>query len=298
MMDMAFEPDIRGQLLHNEPMGRHCSWRAGGNAKLYYEPADKQDLAQFVKTLVTEEPINWLGLGSNLLVRDGGLPGVVIAVLGRLNRLQLQDDGLVYAESGVTCARLSRFCQQHHLADADFLAGIPGTVGGALAMNAGAFSFETWDFVHSVEMMNRQGDTLQKNPKEFKVSYRHVLKAENEWFIAGMFHFQVKQGNAPSRIKVLLEKRNSTQPIGLPSCGSVFKNPQNDHAARLIEACGLKGYCLGGACVSEKHANFIINANKATASEIEDLIYLVRDRVKQKFNIELKTEVRIIGDRP
>lgn len=297
-MNMAIQTGIRGKLLHDEPMARHCSWRTGGKAELYYEPVNKQDLALFIKTLGKEQPISWLGLGSNLLVRDGGLPGVVIAVLGRLNRLKLLDNGQVYAECGVTCARLARFCQQHHLADADFLAGIPGTVGGALAMNAGAFSYETWDFVDSVEMMNRQGEILRKSSNEFKVSYRHVSKPENEWFIAGIFDFWTKQGKAPSRIKALLGKRNSTQPIGLPSCGSVFKNPQGDHAARLIEACGLKGHCLGGACVSEKHANFIINANQATASEIEELIHLIQHQVKQKFEITLQSEVRIIGNRP
>ncbi len=290
--------DQRGNLLHHESMARHCSWRSGGKADVYYEPADKEDLALFLNSLINDESITWLGLGSNLLVRDGGLRGVVISVLNRLNDISLLDNGLVYAECGVTCAKLARFCQQHGLAEADFLAGIPGTVGGALAMNAGAFSFETWDTVDSVEMLNRQGEFIKRNRDEFVVAYRSVQKVEDEWFSAGYFRFPRQARERSSTIKSLLEKRNATQPIGLPSCGSVFKNPPGDHAARLIEACDLKGFCIGGACVSEKHANFIINANQASASDIEDLILHVQQQVKQVHGIELKTEVRIIGERP
>ncbi len=287
----------RGTLRYNESMAGHCSWRTGGKADIYYEPADKEDLALFLKDLNEQESITWVGLGSNLLVRDGGLRGVVISVLNRLNRIELLEDGLIYAECGVTCAKMARFSQKHHLAEADFLAGIPGTIGGALAMNAGAFSFETWDYVDSVEVMNRQGEILRRESQAFKVGYRSVQKQSGEWFSAGYFRFPTKKDDKPSNIKPLLEKRNATQPIGLPSCGSVFKNPKGDHAARLIEASGLKGYCIGGACVSEKHANFIINDNQATASEIEDLIYYVQEQVKQQFKVELTTEVRIIGER-
>lgn len=301
-MNLAVNAQFHGQLLHNEPMSRHCSWRTGGKAELYFEPVDKQDLVAFLATLTNEVAVTWIGLGSNLLVRDGGLRGVVIAVLSHLKQLKLLDNGLVYAECGVTCARLARFCQQHNLADADFLAGIPGTVGGALAMNAGAFGHETWQFVDCVEMMNRHGELIKRKHNQFEVSYRSVVQNEtdntgNEWFAAGYFRFPEKTDQQPSNIKELLEKRNVTQPVGLPSCGSVFKNPRGDHSARLIEECGLKGLCIGGACVSDKHANFIINANQATAADIEDLIIEIQHRVKLKFNIELQTEVRIMGDR-
>jgi UDP-N-acetylmuramate dehydrogenase len=288
---------IRGRLLHNESMARHCSWRAGGAADIYYEPADKDDLALFMQTIDDNQPITWVGLGSNLLVRDGGLRGVAIVVLQKLNRMHLLSDGSVYAEAGVTCARFARFCQQHDLSGADFLAGIPGTIGGALAMNAGAFGFETWQFVESVEMMNRQGDLIERNKHEFEVSYRSVKRAADEWFSAAQFRLPVRDVEQQSRIRELLEKRNATQPIGLPSCGSVFKNPEGDHAARLIEACGLKGTCIGEACVSEKHANFIINTGHARANDIEDLIETVRARVKQDFAVELQHEVRIVGER-
>ena len=294
---MALQSNIRGQLLSNEAMGKHCSWRTGGNADLYYIPADKQDLALFLSQASDTVPLTWLGLGSNLLVRDGGIRGIVIAVLNRLNEIKLLDSGQLYVESGVTCAKLARFCKNNGLQGAGFLAGIPGTVGGALAMNAGAFGSETWQFVESLEMMDRYGEVTQRPVSDFKVSYRSVKLPDNEWFSAGQFLFPKKNSQRVSRIKPLLEKRNASQPIGLPSCGSVFKNPQGDHAARLIEDCGLKGVCVGGACVSEKHANFIINTGSASASDIEQLIEKIRLDVKQRFNVELQTEVRIIGER-
>lgn len=301
MMKMALLPTIRGKLTSNEPMGKHCSWRTGGKAEIYFEPVDKQDLVLFLTETDQDVALTWIGLGSNLLVRDGGVKGVVISTLNKLNELNIQsmtDDGAyVYAESGVSCAKLARFCQQHKLDGADFLAGIPGTVGGALAMNAGAFGFETWQFVESAEMINRQGEFTSRQAEEFKVAYRSVGIAENEWFSAAVFNFAKKLGAKESNIKSLLAKRNASQPIGQASCGSVFKNPKGDYAARLIEASQLKGFCIGGACVSEKHANFIINKDKASAADIENLIEKIKADVKQKFNIELNTEVRIIGDK-
>lgn len=295
-MNMAVTPDFKGRLLHNEPMSRHCSWRAGGSADVYYEPLDLADLQVFMQSLSPGTPVTWLGLGSNLLVRDGGLRGVVISVLNRLKGLEQMDDGRVYAECGVTNASLARFSQKQGLADADFLAGIPGTVGGALAMNAGAFGFETWQFVESVNMLNRKGELIKRKRDEFNVSYRTVNKQDDEWFVAASFSFPEMADQQGSNIKALLEKRNASQPIGKPSCGSVFKNPEGDYSARLIEACGLKGYCIGGACVSEKHANFIINSGGASANDIESLIHEIQRQVEQKFSIHLQPEVRIIGD--
>lgn len=297
MMALVTENQMRGRLLENEPMARHCSWRAGGHADLYYEPADKADLAVFLRGINADQAITWVGLGSNLLVRDGGLRGVTIVVMQKLKELRQLEDGSVYAEAGVTCARFARYCQKLGLSGADFLAGIPGTIGGALAMNAGAFGFETWQFVDSVEMMNRQGQLITRSCDEFDVAYRSVSRKPDEWFSAGVFRFADADTKQQSRIKELLEKRNNSQPIGLPSCGSVFKNPEGDHAARLIEACGLKGTCIGKACVSEKHANFIINTGDARANDIEDLIELVRKQVAETFSVDLHHEVRIVGER-
>ncbi len=295
-MNVALASGIRGKILYHEAMSKHCSWRTGGSADVYFEPADKQDLAQFLAQTDAWQPITWIGLGSNLLVRDGGIRGIVIGVLNRLNHIELNEKKQLYAECGVSCARLARFCQQHAMPAASFLGGIPGTVGGALAMNAGAFGSETWHYVKTAEMMNRQGEILNRDAMEFNIDYRSVSLEENEWFSAAWFDFG-NDDKIAANIKSLLEKRNATQPIGQPSCGSVFKNPPDDHAARLIEQCGLKGFCIGGACVSDKHANFIINKNQATATDIEILIETIQQKVKQQFCIELETEVRIIGER-
>jgi UDP-N-acetylmuramate dehydrogenase len=297
MMAQPTSPELRGRMLRNEPMARHCSWRAGGMADLYYEPADKQDLASFIQTIAADQPITWVGLGSNLLVRDGGIRGVTISVLQKLARLDMLPDRRVFAEAGVTCARFARFCQKHGLSGADFLAGIPGTIGGALAMNAGAFGYETWQFVQVAETMNRAGVFRLRKAKEFDIGYRSVSGLDGEWFSAGIFAFPDQDDEAQSRIRELLERRNQTQPIGQPSCGSVFKNPADDHAARLIESCGLKGQCIGGACVSEKHANFIINTGGAHGNDIEDLINHVQATVAEQTGVELHHEVRIVGER-
>ncbi len=296
-MNVALASEIRGRILYDEAMSKHCSWRAGGSADVYFEPADKQDLAQFLAQTDVHQGITWIGLGSNLLVRDGGIRGIVIGLLNKLNHIELDEANRVYAECGVSCARLARFCQQRGMPAASFLGGIPGTVGGALAMNAGAFGSETWQYVKTVEMMNRQGEIYRRDAAEFSVDYRSVSLNENEWFSAAWFDFSSDDDKATANIKSLLEKRNAAQPIGQPSCGSVFKNPPGDHAARLIEQCGLKGFCIGGACVSDKHANFIINQNRASANDIETLIETIQKKVKQRFSIELKTEVRIIGER-
>lgn len=289
-------PEPRGVLRHDEPMSRHTTWRVGGPARVWYQPADLEDLAAFLSGLPEGEEIVWVGLGSNLLVRDGGIPGVVIAPFSGLNRMELREGGRVRVEAGVSCARLARFCGRNDLAGGEFLAGIPGTLGGALAMNAGAFGGETWERVQAVETIDRHGCIRQREAGEFAVGYRTVQGAAGEWFVAA--HMQFDQGEAAAAqadVRQLLARRNETQPTRQPSCGSVFRNPPGDHAARLIEACGLKGYCIGAACVSDKHANFIINAGNATAAEIERLIGHVQRRVAEQSGVELQTEVRIIG---
>jgi len=285
-----------GQLLRNELMSKHTSWRVGGKADNYYIPAGLNDLQNYLKSIPNGVDISWVGLGSNLLVRDGGIRGHVIGTVNALKEITLCDNGLVYAQVGVTCAKLAKFCIKNNLTGADFMAGIPGTVGGALAMNAGAFGSETWPFVTQVEMINRQGELKNRLPEEFKINYRWVSQFDNEWFAAAKFQFNTQTKNQNSNIKQLLRQRNASQPIGLPSCGSVFKNPQGHHAAQLIEAAGLKGYYHGQACVSNKHANFIISNEQTSAKDIENLVAFIQDMVKQKFNVTLETEMRILGD--
>lgn len=287
---------MKGTLLKNEPLAKYTSWRVGGPAKQMYLPGDKQDLIEFLAALPEQEPIFWLGLGSNLLVRDGGIAGTVINTRGRLKEMHLVDTNKIYVEAGVPCAHVARFSTELGLTGAEFLAGIPGTMGGALKMNAGAFGGETWNIVGSVEMVDSNGEVTQRGTEEFEVAYRSVKGLENEWFLA--VELLLKKGladNGQQQIKTLLQKRAATQPTNKPTCGSVFKNPQGDYAARLIEATGLKGYVIGGACVSEKHANFIENNGNATAKDIEQLIEYVQQQVNQHHGISLETEVCKVG---
>lgn len=289
-------PQLRGEMRYDEPMSRHVSWRAGGRAKCYFVPADIEDLSTLLSSLPGDEAILWLGLGSNTLVRDAGFDGTVIALQGVMNELEQLDDDRVYAGAGATAAKLARFCAKHNLVGAEFFAGIPGLVGGALAMNAGAFGGETWRYVVSVETIDRNGNRHQRHADEFRVGYRSVSGPVDEWFTAAIFQFEQGDGRAAGEaIRQLLARRAQTQPTGAASCGSVFTNPENDHAARLIESCGLKGCRIGGAVVSQKHANFIINDNNASAEDIESLIKYVQHTVLRQQGVELQTEVRIVG---
>jgi UDP-N-acetylmuramate dehydrogenase len=288
---------VKAQLLEHEKLAKYTSWRVGGPADRLYIPQDRQDLIEFIQALPESEPVFWMGLGSNLLIRDGGIRGTVINTKGRLKEMRLTDTGLVYVEAGVPCAHVARFCGEHGLIGAEFLAGIPGTMGGALKMNAGAFGGETWAIVNSVEMLARSGQLMQRGPRDFNISYRSVIGFENEWFLSCQLALQPGDtAESQRKIKGLLEKRGATQPTNQPSCGSVFKNPEGDYAARLIEQTGLKGYAIGGACVSEKHANFIVNTGEATAADIEALIYYVQDKVEQQCRVVLQTEVCMVGD--
>lgn len=292
MSGQAYE----GKLHYDEPMARHTSWRTGGKADRYYIPADINDLSTFLKTLPADEPLLWVGLGSNTLIRDGGFRGTVIATQGVMNQLKCEGECVV-AGAGVTSSKLARFCAKQSLVGAEFFAGIPGLVGGALAMNAGAFGGETWDHVVAVETIDRQGAIHVRNKDEYSIGYRSVKGPENEWYISATMMF--KKGDAEKAtadIKKLLARRAETQPTGLASCGSVFRNPENDHAARLIESCDLKGARIGGAVVSQKHANFIINDKSATAADIEALIKHVQEVVNIKCGIELIKEVCIVGE--
>jgi UDP-N-acetylmuramate dehydrogenase len=288
---------MKGRLLRDEPLAKYTSWRVGGPADCLYIPENKTDLCEFIKSLPKKEPVMWIGLGSNLLVRDGGIRGTVINTKGRLKEMRLLDTGLVYVEAGVPCPLVARFCSEQGLVGAEFLAGIPGTMGGALKMNAGAFSGETWAIVKTVETVNSLGQVNQKGPEDFKVSYRSVKGLEDEWFLAATLSLEPGDSVASQlKIKELLDRRAKTQPTNQPSCGSVFKNPEGDFAARLIEQSGLKGYAIGGACVSEKHANFIVNTGQATAAEIEALIGHVQAEVKRLQNVSLQTEVCMVGE--
>ncbi len=283
-----------GEMMHAEPMSRHTSWRVGGNADRCYRPSGLEDLSEFLRSLPKEEPVEVVGLGSNLLVRDGGIRGTVILMHKVLDGLR-EEDGLIHAQAGVACAKVARFSAQRGWRGAEFLAGIPGTVGGALAMNAGCYGGETWNVVEKVEAMGRDGLVKVRYPEEYRIGYRSVVKPAQEWFVSAWFRLVPGKGGM-DEIKSMLKKRIASQPLSFPNAGSVFRNPQGNYAARLIESCGLKGKKMGGAMVSEKHANFIVNTGTARASDIESLIELVQEKVLKETGIHLEREVRIIGE--
>lgn len=287
---------LRGELKHDEPMARHGGWRVGGPAVRFYKPADRDDLVTFLAGVEPGEPLYWVGLGSNLLVRDGGIEGTVICLQGTLDRVETLDDGRVLAEAGATSATVARHCARAGLLGVEFLAGIPGTLGGALAMNAGAHGDEIWQRVVEVETADREGRLHRRSRSDYRVAYRRVEGPGDEWFLAATLALDPgdrEEGQA--RIRALLERRSATQPTRQPSCGSVFKNPPGDFAGRLVEASGLKGYAIGGASVSNKHANFIVTSSGATAADVEGLIEHVRETVARQHGVHLETEVRIVG---
>ncbi len=306
---------IKGSLKLNEPLARYTTWRIGGEAECFFKPENEQDLQGALKLIPEGTLIHWIGLGSNLLVRDGGVKGVIIYTNGVLNEIDIKcSDGaagvdknecIITAQAGVACAIFARKAANNSINGAEFLSGIPGTMGGALAMNAGAFGGETWRHVVSVKMINQKGDFIIRSPNEFNVQYRHVEPASshnkndpNEWFLSGTFSFEKDElglKQSKQEIKRLLTKRAETQPTKQANAGSVFKNPENDYAARLIEQCGLKGLSINGAQISLKHANFIINNGNAQAKDIEALIETIKATVFEQCKIVLETEVKIIG---
>ena len=292
---MAFV-GVRGTIRCDEPMSNHTSWKVGGPARYFFEPADRKDLSAFLKGLDPEVPVLWLGLGSNLLVRDGGFDGAVIAAHRGLREIRDLGEGRFAVDAGVSCARFSRFAAKHGWSGGEFLAGVPGTMGGALAMNAGAFGSETWNLIEQVELVNRAGSFQKRPAGSFAVSYRQVDIPPEHWFIAGVFRLSQGRGDEGANVRSLLEKRSETQPVRQSSAGSVFRNPPNDYAARLIEISGLKGLRIGGAQVSMQHANFIVNDRQACAKDIETLIEKVQTTVADHTGIRLEPEVRFVGE--
>lgn len=292
------ETDIRGKILTDVRLDKYTSWRVGGPADQIFFPADRDDLIRFLQLLPDNEPVFWVGMGSNLLVRDGGIRGTVINTRGRLKKMTVVDQNVVVIEAGVKCPMVARFCSDQGFTGAEFLAGIPGSMGGALKMNAGAFGGETWEIVENVEMVDAAGNITTRHREDFEIGYRSVQGRGEEWFLQARLRLQKGDSvSSQEQIKALLAKRAKNQPTNQATCGSVFKNPEHDFAARLIEASDLKGFCIGGACVSEKHANFIVNTGQATAADIEALIEHIRNEVSRLHGVTLKTEVCVVGEK-
>jgi len=293
---------LNSKVRFNEILAPLTSWHVGGPADQYFRPDTIEELKVFLASLPPNEPLTWLGLGSNVLIHDNGIRGTVIHLLQAgqpsfdTTKNNQDEEKIVRVTAGIPCAKLAKFCAKHGLAEGAFFAGIPGTIGGALAMNAGAFGGETWKYVEKVEVIDHQGNLSFRTPKDYCLSYRTAIGPENEWFVAGLFRFKVGSTEKVSKeIKDLLHKRNESQPIGKFSCGSVFKNPPNDFAGRLIEASGLKGFQIGDAQISEKHGNFIINHGHATAKDMLALIHYIQEKIWTDHQVRLETEVRMLG---
>jgi UDP-N-acetylmuramate dehydrogenase len=279
-------------------MKKYNSWRVGGLAENYVEVSSEEALQKIFSINKVKKPITVIGVGSNLLIRDGGIKGTVINLSRGLKSIFI-DQHLIFAECGISCSSLARFSAKNNKKNCAFLAGIPGSVGGALAMNAGCYGGEIWQFVSKVKIMNHGGDIHIKDKQSFEIGYRSVKKKEDEIFIGAWFDFPSKENddeNEEQKIDDLLKLRRSSQPLNWPTAGSTFRNPEKNFAAKLIEEVGLKGFQIGDARISNKHANFIENIGDATAKDIEQLIYLAQEKVEELKKIRLQLEVKIIGE--
>ena len=287
---------LRGRLRENVSLKDYNTWKVGGKAEYFYEPIDLEDLKLFLE-LLENTPIILLGNGSNVLIRDGGIEGCVICLKKTLNNYSFKDEEYIF-EAGLSCMKMAQITARENYAGLEFLCGIPGSLGGALAMNAGCYGGNIWDYVSTVSLINNHGEITRKNKNDFIIGYRNTNLKENNFFISAVFKLKKnKNKNSLEKIKVLLQDRRLKQPTGMLSCGSVFKNPHNLHAAKLIEAIGLKGYKIGGAYISKKHANFIISDKLTKSSDIEKLINFTKKQVLEKKEVVLETEVKFIGNK-
>ena len=297
MTRFAIGRDFVDRVQRDEPMSRHTSWHVGGPADAWFSPRDVADLSEFLRTLPAEVPVTWVGLGSNLLVRDGGIRGVVISVHGILNSLERVGETQVRAEAGVPCARLGRQCAKWQLGPADFFAGIPGTVGGAAVMNAGCYGSETVQVLTAVNVMDRSGDLRCIENAELHYTYRHsALQDANLIVLSAEFEGTPGDPEAiKARMAEITERREQTQPIREKTGGSTFKNPDGNSSWKLVDGAGWRGKPYGGAMFSPLHANFLINTGEATAADLEGLGEEVRRRVFEMSGVTLQWEIKRVG---
>ena len=287
---------FEGDCSYDESMAKHTSWRVGGRADLFYSPKSRKDLVYFLSSIDPNLPIDWIGRGTNILVRDAGIRGVVISTKSFLKEIEKTSEYLYKVEAGVACVELALFCQKNGIGPAAFFSGIPGSIGGALTMNAGSFGMETWDLVKEVEVINEKGDISFLEKESFDIAYRTVTFPFRLWFLSCSMSLSSDEQTTKDNLIELRNQRIRTQPLSENTCGSVFKNPPGNYAGALIEGSGLKGFKIGSASISEQHANFIVNEGGATARDIENLIKHTRQAVREKFDIDLQPEVRIIGE--
>ena len=285
-----------GTLLEREPMSKHTTFRIGGPADIFVQPADVDELWNVIH-LAREEKVPFfiVGNGSNLLVSDEGFRGMILHT-GGLRNISVEGE-VIYAQAGALLSSVARQALEHGLTGMEFAAGIPGTLGGAVCMNAGAYGGEMKDILMDVEVLTRDGERLVLSVEELKLSYRHSVIFEKDYAVVAA-HIRLSRGyktQIRNRMNELAEARKAKQPLEYPSAGSTFKRPEGYFAGKLIQDTGLKGYTVGGAQVSEKHSGFVINRGNATAEEVRFLIRQVQKKVKQQFDVEMEPEVRMLG---
>jgi UDP-N-acetylmuramate dehydrogenase len=289
-------PAVRGRLEANAPLADLTWFRAGGPAEVLFTPMDETDLADFLRATPKDIPIYVIGVGSNLLVRDGGVPGVVIRLGRGFSDIKLEADNRVRVGTAVLDVRVARFAYDNSIDGLTFLRGIPGTIGGALRMNGGAYGGETKDVLVEVRTVNRAGIVHVFSNADMKYSYRHCGAPEDLIFTEALL--QGRAGNQPdilAAMNKITDSREATQPIKSRTGGSTFKNPPGNKSWQLIDKAGLRGFAIGPAKVSELHCNFLINEGGATATQIEELGETIRARVLATSGIELDWEIKRIG---
>lgn len=282
----------------NEPMKNHISFKVGGPADFLLKPKTEDEIKRLIEFLKNENiPYIVIGNGSNLLVKDGGIRGVVIKIADNFNKFEIEDTKVI-AQSGALLSFMGKAILNKSLTGFEFAAGIPGTLGGAIAMNAGAYGGEMKDIVKSVRLMDSKGNIIELSNKEMEFEYRRSLISKSDYIVLSAI-MELKEGNfdeIKGYMKELTKSRVTKQPLNLPSAGSTFKRPEGHFAAKLIEDSGLKGLTLGGARVSEKHSGFVVNIGDAKAKDIVELINVVKSTVYSKFGVMLEEEVKILGD--
>lgn len=292
---------VKGKILTNQPMRERTSLRTGGLADVIVFPKDTEDIIRTIKYLNVERlPYLVLGNGTNLLVKDGGIGDVVISLSDGFKRIELLDEDqsdFLFAEASAPLAGLIRFSIDHSLSGLEFAAGIPGTVGGGLVMNAGGSFGELKDVTHSITILEFRGGITIKKRKDLRFSYRNLELTKGSIVLNATFELKIdKRSRIEEKVRKTLIKRNETQPLDLPSAGSIFKNPRGIPAGKLIDQAGLKGRRIGGAVVSELHANFILNLGNATASDILSLMEDIQGKVHKETGLMLEPEIRVVGE--
>ncbi len=292
--DISF-PKVRGKITFNEPLSKISWFQVGGNAEVFYEPADEDDLIEFLSNLTLEAPVTVIGATSNLLIRDGGIPGIVIRLGKSFNQLSIKEDFVTIGASAKDMI-VAKSLAKKNISGLEFLAGVPGTIGGSLAMNAGAYGSEMKDYVNSITGIDRTGKKHIIKGTELVMGYRKINLSKELIFTSANFSGFRRADEDPFKlIKKITQERRRTQPVSNPTGGSTFKNPPNKKAWKLIEQAGCRGLSVGGASISEMHCNFIINKSNASAKDIEDLGNEVKERVFNSSGIRLFWEIKIMG---